>query len=54
MSIRLSVCLSFCPSRLSYLKINVLEFGVNHTKDALRCKNLIEMRGRECFSIIAN
>ncbi len=42
------------PSRLSYLKKHLLEFDVNHTKDALRCENLIKMRGSEFFPIIEN
>ncbi len=48
------VCLSVCPLRLSYLKRHVLEFGVNHIKDALRCENLIEVRGSDFFHIIKN
>ncbi len=40
------VCLSVCLSiKIELSKQNVLEFGVNHTKDALRCENLIETRG---------
>ncbi len=50
----MSVRLSVCPSKLSYLKYYVFEFGVNHSKDGLRCKNLIEMRGPECFPMIEN